>query len=155
MNDVGKLVDRLRGNYTVPVNDGAGLLDGKETFTLTFDAPSIQREAADRIEKLEAALEAALLLHSASPWDEAKKTKWWSYQRDRWINRMTKLEKLIIDYGNASFDCGEHQFTEENMKDGHDEYRLLLNKVRETKAALMDYLKEHYEIKDSLASLPD
>jgi hypothetical protein len=50
-----RLVDRLRGVYTVPVNDGAGLLDGKEIFTPPepFPTPPIQKEAADRIEELE------------------------------------------------------------------------------------------------------
>ena len=46
------LVDRLRGIYTVPVNDGAGLLDGKDMFTRTFPVPPIQLEAAEEIERL-------------------------------------------------------------------------------------------------------
>lgn len=52
-----RLVDRLRGIYTVPVNDGAGLLDGKDTFTPSepFFTPPVQKEAAERIELLEAA----------------------------------------------------------------------------------------------------
>jgi hypothetical protein len=49
----GKLVDRLRGIYTVPVNDGAGLLNGKDTFTQTFPVGPIQHEAAGKIERLE------------------------------------------------------------------------------------------------------
>jgi hypothetical protein len=47
------LVNRLRGIYTVPVNDGGGLLDGKDTFTNTFPVPPIQKEAAEEIERLE------------------------------------------------------------------------------------------------------
>lgn len=47
------LLDRLRGIYTVPVNDGAGLLDGKSTFTRRFPTLAINVEAAARIEKLE------------------------------------------------------------------------------------------------------
>lgn len=51
MND---LVNRLRGIYTIPVNDGAGPLDGKNTFTRTFDnLPPIMGEAADAIERLQ------------------------------------------------------------------------------------------------------
>lgn len=46
------LVDRLRGKYTIPVNDGAGLLDGKDTFTQEFAVTPISREAADEIERL-------------------------------------------------------------------------------------------------------
>ena len=46
------LINRLRGIYTVPVNDGAGLLNGKDTFTQTFDTPPISKEAANAIEWL-------------------------------------------------------------------------------------------------------
>lgn len=47
------LVDRLRGIYTVPVNDGAGPLNGSDTFARVFDGlPPIQGEAADAIEWL-------------------------------------------------------------------------------------------------------
>lgn len=49
----GDLVDRLLGKYVIPVNDGAGLLDGKSTFTRHFNAPPIQRDAADAIKSLE------------------------------------------------------------------------------------------------------
>ena len=48
------LVDRLRGIYTIPVNDGAGLLHGKDTYTQTFEVPPINLEAADEIERLRA-----------------------------------------------------------------------------------------------------
>lgn len=49
------IVERLRGIYTVPVDDGGGLLDGKDTFTRTFDGlPPIWGEAADEIERLRA-----------------------------------------------------------------------------------------------------
>jgi hypothetical protein len=53
-----RLVDRLRGIYTIPVNDGAGPLNGKMTFTPEepFFVPPIQKEAADEIERLRAAL---------------------------------------------------------------------------------------------------
>lgn len=47
-----KLTDRLRGIYVLPVNDGAGLLDGKDTFTRNFETPPIQHEAAGVIEAL-------------------------------------------------------------------------------------------------------
>ena len=46
------LLDRLRGKYVLPVNDGAGLLDGKDTFTRQFETPPIQHEAAAEIERL-------------------------------------------------------------------------------------------------------
>lgn len=53
-----RLVDRLRGIYTLPVNDGAGLLDGKDTFTRDFTRdharPWEQIQAAEVIERLEA-----------------------------------------------------------------------------------------------------
>ena len=53
------LVDRLRGVYTVPVNDGAGPLNGSDTFTRRFETPPIQHEAAARIEALEQRLRKA------------------------------------------------------------------------------------------------
>ena len=59
-SDKDTLVDRLRGIYTVPVNDGAGLLNGKDTFTSTFDVPPIHKEAAARIEQLQRELAEAL-----------------------------------------------------------------------------------------------
>ncbi len=53
------LVNRLRGIYDVPVNDGAGLLGGKDTFTRSFAMPPICLQAADEIEALTAKLAAA------------------------------------------------------------------------------------------------
>jgi hypothetical protein len=41
---------RLRGTYSIPVNDGAGPLNGSTTFVRTFSAPPIQAAAADLIE---------------------------------------------------------------------------------------------------------
>jgi len=46
------LINRLNGIYTVPINDGAGLLDGKDTFTQTYPVSAINREAADAIQEL-------------------------------------------------------------------------------------------------------
>lgn len=46
------LVNRLRGIYTIPVNDGAGTLNGSDTFTCAFPVPPINGEAADEIERL-------------------------------------------------------------------------------------------------------
>ncbi len=47
-----RLVDRLRGIYTVAVDDGAGLLNGKDTFTRNFPTTPINLEAAKEIERL-------------------------------------------------------------------------------------------------------
>lgn len=53
MRDNSDLLNRLDGIYTVPVNDGAGLLNGKDTFTRKFDnLPPIWKEAADEIRGL-------------------------------------------------------------------------------------------------------
>lgn len=47
------LVHRLRGIYTVPVADGAGPLNGSDTFTRRFEGlPPINEEAANAIEHL-------------------------------------------------------------------------------------------------------
>ena len=48
----GDLVDRLRGIYTIPVEDGGGLLSGKDTHTSVFEVPPIHGEAADEIVRL-------------------------------------------------------------------------------------------------------
>jgi hypothetical protein len=49
-----QLTDRLRGIYHLPVNDGAGPLDGSFTFTRQFTGqPEVQFEAADVIDSLE------------------------------------------------------------------------------------------------------
>lgn len=47
------LVERLRGVYSIPVNDGAGPLNGQEIVTRQFTGlPPIHGEAADAIEQL-------------------------------------------------------------------------------------------------------
>lgn len=48
---VTDIIQRLRGRYTVQVNDGAGTLDGKDTYTREFPAVPIQLEAAKIIEQ--------------------------------------------------------------------------------------------------------
>lgn len=58
MTNTLRLVDRLRGIYIVPVNDGAGLLDGKDTFENRFPVAPIQHEAAARIEELDSTITA-------------------------------------------------------------------------------------------------
>lgn len=54
------LLDRLRGIYTIPVNDGAGLLNGKDTFTRRFFPMPICAEAAAEIERLQSLARTAL-----------------------------------------------------------------------------------------------
>jgi hypothetical protein len=51
------LVDRLRGQYHLPVNDGAGPLNGSMTFSREFPTPPIQKEAAAVIEGLREVLQ--------------------------------------------------------------------------------------------------
>ena len=46
------IVERLRGKVRVPVNDGAGLLNGLDYFERTFPTSKAAMEAADEIEKL-------------------------------------------------------------------------------------------------------
>lgn len=53
------LVDRLEGNYHLPVNDGAGPLNGSMTFSRTFPVPPIHKEAAAEIRKMRAEIAAA------------------------------------------------------------------------------------------------
>lgn len=61
-----RLVDRLRGIYTLPVNDGQGELDGKNTYTREFWVPPIHKEAAQHIEDLEATLATYRTDHDAN-----------------------------------------------------------------------------------------
>lgn len=63
----GPLIQRLRGIYTVQVNDGAGPIDGKTTHTRKFEVAPICLEAAARIEQLEAVL---LKIQTHEGWDE-------------------------------------------------------------------------------------
>lgn len=48
-----QLVDRLRGIYILPVNDGAGPLDGKMTFDRKYNSHPSQVIAAAALEQLE------------------------------------------------------------------------------------------------------
>lgn len=47
---VERMVMRLRGKYSVPINDGCGPINGKAEFERTFDVPPINRDAANVIE---------------------------------------------------------------------------------------------------------
>lgn len=84
-----ELVDRLRGIYTVPVNDGAGPLNGKDTFTQCFNVAAIKHRAADEIERLReeladyrkgAAAEAAAGDEAVSPTGQQR-----CYKCNQWI----------------------------------------------------------------------
>jgi len=44
------LIERLRGKYVIPINDGAGPLDGSMEFIRQFPTPPIHHEAADALE---------------------------------------------------------------------------------------------------------
>ncbi len=58
----GKLTDRLRGIYRIPITDGLGAVgageepDNPNEFVRHFDTTPIQKEAADRIDELISAL---------------------------------------------------------------------------------------------------
>ncbi len=46
------MVNRLRGLYIIPVNDGCGPLNGKTEFERTFAVGALYHQAADRIAKM-------------------------------------------------------------------------------------------------------
>ncbi len=50
------LIERLRGLVRIPVNDGAGLLDGKDFFERSFPTSNLAKEAAAEIERLTGAV---------------------------------------------------------------------------------------------------
>lgn len=54
---IDNLIPKLRGIYTIPVNDVAGLLDDKDTFTRQFSVPPINIEAAQLIQDQQARIE--------------------------------------------------------------------------------------------------
>ncbi len=56
MTQLATLVERLRGIVRVPVNDGAGLLDGKDFFERSSPTSNLACEAATEIERLNAVL---------------------------------------------------------------------------------------------------
>tara|TARA_R110002096_G_scaffold66682_2_gene162176 strand:- start:10429 stop:10743 length:315 start_codon:yes stop_codon:yes gene_type:complete len=49
---VERLVMRLRGDYSIPINDGCGPIDGKMEYERHFDTPPIQVTAADVIKEM-------------------------------------------------------------------------------------------------------
>lgn len=51
--DPSTICDRLRGQYNVPVSDGAGPLNGSTVFNRYFQTTPIQNAAADLIEQLQ------------------------------------------------------------------------------------------------------
>lgn len=53
------LIQRLRGIYNIPVQDGCGPLNGSDTFTREFYVPPISLEAAECIEQMQKVIDAA------------------------------------------------------------------------------------------------
>lgn len=108
------LIERLRGIVRIPVNDGAGLLDGKDFFERSFPTSNLAREAADEIERLTAALEGSVAVPAWQPIETAPKDKYilaicmewwepvngdhrWTYSRIRETNWMVGSERW--DFG--------------------------------------------------------
>jgi len=58
--NTNELIDRLRGKYITPIEDGGGPIDGKMEVKRQFPTAPIQLEAADEIESLQAQLTASL-----------------------------------------------------------------------------------------------
>ena len=50
------IIDRLRGIYRTPINDGAGPLNGKDYYERRFAVGKLSHQAADEIESLRASL---------------------------------------------------------------------------------------------------
>ena len=49
---VERMVMRLRGDYSIPINDGCGPIDGKMEYERHFATPPIQVAAAEAIEQM-------------------------------------------------------------------------------------------------------
>ena len=104
------LVDRLRGQYHLRVNDGAGPLNGSMTFSREFKTPPIQHEAAAEIERLrlDARAYANVML---------------SEENDRLIDDNARLRAVLIDIRDAkeprdsrAHDDADWRFTALEMK---------------------------------------
>ncbi len=54
ISDPATICNRLRGQYNIPVNDGAGPLNGSMVFSRSFQTTPIQNAAADLIDQLQA-----------------------------------------------------------------------------------------------------
>lgn len=83
------MVDRLRGIYRQKINDGDGLLNGKDYWESRFAVGALSLDAADRIESLKAELA------------EARKDS----ARLDYVDKSYSLVKAAYDlmYGNLSF----------------------------------------------------
>jgi len=52
------------------------------------------------------------------------------------------LEKLISEYGDASFDCGEAP------SDDYVAYEVIAKRCAEAKKRLLEYIEDNYQTKD-------
>jgi hypothetical protein len=59
---------------------------------------------------------------------------------------MNELERLITEFGNASFDCGEY---DDSKSENHVYvYGKIKEKSDNAKQALLDYIEENYRRRD-------
>lgn len=79
------IVDRLRGIYRTPINDGAGPLNGKDHYERRFAVGELSHHAADHIENLKRGL------------IEANKDT----ERLEWLDRASpdELDRLVDNIG--------------------------------------------------------
>jgi hypothetical protein len=114
MTDYVDLANRLLGIYNIPVNDGAGLLDGKDTFTRDFSKehfiPPIQKEAAKAITELAlevAQLKELLLQMSAGPETNPKLVEFYN---TKGIDYMSRLKAAVWMVGNIDTQVDKAQW---------------------------------------------
>lgn len=90
---VMRLTDRLRGKYTLAVNDGAGLLNGSDTFTRQFETPPIHHEAAAMIDELlEASRDGEVWLAAAL---DCATWSWDADQREAATDNLARIRAVI------------------------------------------------------------
>lgn len=89
MTQLATLVERLRGIIRIPVNDGAGLLDGKDFFERSFPTSNLAREAANEIERLTAERERT-----------ERNRDMWKGQCERQAAQLTKMRSALQNAAN-------------------------------------------------------
>jgi hypothetical protein len=113
------LVNRLRGIYQGPVDDGAGPLNGSNTFTRIFEGlPPIHGEAADAIESYEEKLS------EVRRWHTEKSEESLEFQRECLSLReqLSQAEQVINaarqlrDMSNREGSCDVHDIPNDLIK---------------------------------------
>ena len=139
------IVERLRGIYRQPVNDGAGQLNGSSEFVRQFTTPPIQHDAATEIETLRAqvsALEAKIA--NTTFWQEC-----WHPEGGTAEQVQAELQdyRMILDEVNkVYYEITGGRFAKQNTAAEH-----IISRVQELQdEAVREAVEEAEEAKDAV-----